>query len=117
MSTTVPPASTGKDGSLADGGRAGAPDLVQPATAQQVPQPVAAPPGSPGFDPEAARLKAIDTFEKVRPLYEDFAEVLRSILRETLSHRKIKVASIEARAKALDSFGRKASLADENDPS
>jgi ppGpp synthetase/RelA/SpoT-type nucleotidyltranferase len=42
--------------------------------------------------------------------------VLRSILRETLSHRKIKVASIEARAKALDSLGRKASMADENDP-
>lgn len=69
------------------------------------------------FDPEAIRLQAIDAYQRVRPLYEDFAQRLRGILRQTLSGPKTKVATIEARAKSLDSLGRKASIADENDPS
>jgi len=115
MSSTGPP-STEKDGQQGEHPGPAAAEPAQPAPAHQAPVPAAAP-ATPVFDPDAARLKAIDAFEKVRPLYEDFAEALRSILRETLSHRKIKAASIEARAKALDSLGRKAALASENDPS
>ncbi len=37
-------------------------------------------------------------------------------MRESLTDRKIKVANVESRGKSLESFGRKASLADEDDP-
>lgn len=60
------------------------------------------------FDGHAAR--ALEQYEKRRPLYEDFARSVSDILRESLAAADIKVASIEQRAKAPESFRRKAAL-------
>jgi len=57
-----------------------------------------------GFDFEAHRRAAVDQYQKRGPLYESFAEVVKAILGEALRNRRIKVASIEARAKTLESF-------------
>lgn len=61
------------------------------------------------FDFEQHRLEAIEQYRKVRHLYEEFTGVLRNILTEAFSTNRIKIHSIEARAKAIDSFGKKAS--------
>ncbi len=68
------------------------------------------------FDFESHRLRAIADFQKVEPLYKEFAEILRNLLSEAFKANDIQVHSIEARAKALDSFGRKASAQSEEDP-
>jgi len=68
------------------------------------------------FDFEAHRLRAIADFQKVEPLYKEFAEVLRNVLSEAFKANYIQVHSIEARAKAVTSFGRKASGPSEEDP-
>ncbi|HEY1937454.1 MAG TPA: hypothetical protein VGJ33_05945 [Candidatus Angelobacter sp.] len=67
------------------------------------------------FDFELQRQKAVDSFAKVRPLYEDFSTVVRNILRETFERKGIKSHSIEARAKSLESFGQKAMSPSETD--
>lgn len=69
------------------------------------------------FDFEAHRLRATADFQKVEPLYKEFAEVLRNLLLEAFKANHIQVHSIEARAKAVDSFGRKAFAPSEEDPS
>lgn len=71
---------------------------------------------TPIFDFEAHRQKAIDAFAKVRGKYQDFAFAVRNILREAIERRQLKVHSIEARAKSLDSFGDKAMRPSEEDP-
>lgn len=70
---------------------------------------------SDSFDFEAHRLRAIANFQGVEPLYKEFAEVLRNVLSEAVKANDIQVHSIEARAKAVDSFGRKASAPSEED--
>lgn len=71
---------------------------------------------SEGFDFEAHRLQAIDEYQKIRPLYEEFSEVIRNILSDALNSYQIKIHSIEARAKAMDSFSKKASAPSPEDP-
>lgn len=68
------------------------------------------------FDFEAHRLLAISRYQKVRPLYEEFAEAVKGVINEALRASGIRVHSIEARAKSIDSFGKKASSASDSDP-
>ncbi|MBA7655598.1 hypothetical protein ES703_63504 [subsurface metagenome] len=68
------------------------------------------------FNFEQHRLEAIEQYRKVRHLYEEFAYVLRNILTEAFSTNRIKIHSIEARAKAIDSFGKKASAQSLQEP-
>jgi ppGpp synthetase/RelA/SpoT-type nucleotidyltranferase len=69
------------------------------------------------FDFEAHKDAAVERYEKLRPFCEEFADVMFSILDEVLETRGIKVASIESRAKPLNSFGKKASEPSPSDPS
>lgn len=59
---------------------------------------------------------AAEQYQRVRPLYELFARTLQDILREALQNAGIKTASVEARAKTLQSFTDKAALPGEEDP-
>lgn len=70
----------------------------------------------PLFDFEAHRLKAIAEYQKLRPMYADTAEVVRKILNEAFGMRKVRVHSVEARAKEIDSLGRKAIEPSDTDP-
>jgi len=70
-----------------------------------------------GFDFEKHRRIAIERYQKLRPLYADFANIVQSILKEALTSSGIKVASIEARAKDVTSFANKASEPSPVDPS
>jgi ppGpp synthetase/RelA/SpoT-type nucleotidyltranferase len=68
------------------------------------------------FDFVAHRHSAESAYQRVRHTYEGFAECLRSVLRLALDQRGIHVATIDPRAKAIESFGRKAAIPDESDP-
>ena len=68
------------------------------------------------FDFEAHRRDAISQYQDVRPSYEDFSEVVRTILSEAIRDIEAKVASVEARAKALESFGDKSATPTDGDP-
>jgi putative GTP pyrophosphokinase len=68
------------------------------------------------FDFENHRLQAIEKYQKVRPLYAEYAGVIRNILSEAFNVQSIKIHSIEARAKAINSFGVKAATPDPDDP-
>lgn len=58
---------------------------------------------------DAERLHLlIEEYGKRRPLYQEFAEVVRLILQEELQSKSIRVHSIEVRAKSIESFRRKA---------
>jgi ppGpp synthetase/RelA/SpoT-type nucleotidyltranferase len=70
----------------------------------------------PDFDLVAHRRRSVENYQKVRHLYEAFASVLRNILDQALRSAGIKIASIEARAKTLESFGDKATEPSEADP-
>ena len=69
------------------------------------------------FDFENHRRQAIQEYQKVRPLYQEFTNVVKNVLSEAMKARHIKIHSIEARAKEIDSFGDKASMPSPNDPS
>lgn len=59
---------------------------------------------------DAGRLQLlIEEYGKRRPLYQEFAEVVRFILQEELHSKSIRVHSIEVRAKSIESFRRKVS--------
>lgn len=69
------------------------------------------------FDPDTYRRKAVEGYEKVRPRYKDCADAVYTVLKTALSLEDgLKVHTIEARAKGLDSFGRKAATPAEDDP-
>ncbi len=68
------------------------------------------------FDFEKHRLQAIEQYQKARPLYEEFADVVKNILSEALNANKINTPSIEARAKTIDGFGRKVSTPSLDEP-
>lgn len=68
------------------------------------------------FDFERHRLQAIEQYQKARPLYEEFARVVKNVLSEALMVNHIKVLSTEARAKTIESFGKKASTPSLDDP-
>lgn len=67
------------------------------------------------FDFEGHRLRAIDRYQRVRPLFQDYANSVRSILNAALVSRKIKIGALDARAKGLDSLGNKAKTPSEQD--
>ena len=69
------------------------------------------------FDFERHRLHAIEQYQKSRSLYEEFAYVVRNVLSEALKAVHMKVHSIEARAKTIESLGKKASTPALEDPS
>jgi len=68
------------------------------------------------FDFDTHGRTATEAYEHIRPLYESYAHDLQGVVQEALSVANIKVASVEARAKTLDSFRVKASQPSENDP-
>lgn len=67
------------------------------------------------FDFEKHRQIAVSKYEKLRPLYVEFSESVKNILREALKEG-INVHSIEARAKSIDSFGKKAAFQSDANP-
>lgn len=69
------------------------------------------------FDFEAHRLRAIEDYQRIRPLYDGVAAVVKKILEETLDARDGRFHSIEARAKEIDSLGRKVTEQSDADPS
>jgi putative GTP pyrophosphokinase len=68
------------------------------------------------FDFEAHRQRAVDAYAKIRSKYQDFAFAVRNILREAIDRWDLKVHSVEARAKSLESFGEKAMRPSEEAP-
>src|SRR5687768_6930317 len=70
-----------------------------------------------GFDFEGHGRRAAEAYQRARSRYEAFASEVKGIIVEVLRMRGLKVASVEARAKAVDSFQRKASLQLEGSPS
>lgn len=68
------------------------------------------------FDFDTHRRAAVEEYREVRPLYESFAGVLHRILDDAFRLDEMQAASVEHRAKALDSFGEKAATPDETDP-
>jgi putative GTP pyrophosphokinase len=71
---------------------------------------------TPIFDFEAHRREAVDRYARVRQNFQEFAFVIRSILRDAIERKRLKVHSVEARAKSLESFGDKAMTPSEADP-
>jgi putative GTP pyrophosphokinase len=68
------------------------------------------------FDFNRHRLQAIEKYRKVRSLYEEYASVIRNILSEAFDAQSIKIHSVEARAKTIDSFGDKSATLALEDP-
>lgn len=68
------------------------------------------------FDFDAHRRTASDAYQRVRPLYEAFAAEVQRILRQCLGSAGIQTASIDARAKSVESFSDKAASPSESDP-
>lgn len=68
------------------------------------------------FDFGAHRVAAVQAYQRARPLYEAFAGVVQRILREALQGSSAAIASIEARAKDVESFGNKAATPNEDNP-
>ena len=68
------------------------------------------------FNFEEHRRKAVADYQPKRALFQAFANVVRGILIEALRADEIQVASVEARAKDVESFGTKASKPSELDP-
>jgi ppGpp synthetase/RelA/SpoT-type nucleotidyltranferase len=64
-------------------------------------------------DPAVRLQQVIEEYGKLRPLYQDYAEVVRFILQEELHAKSIRVHSIEVRAKSIESFRRKMARARE----
>jgi ppGpp synthetase/RelA/SpoT-type nucleotidyltranferase len=69
-----------------------------------------------GFDFEAHGQRAVAEYGRLRPLYEDLAACVQDILRRSLQTHRIKIASVDARAKAIESFGAKAVMRSAFDP-
>jgi putative GTP pyrophosphokinase len=59
---------------------------------------------------------AVEDYRKIRPLYKEYAMVIRKILMEAFSSMAIKIHSTEARAKDMHSFGEKAVTPAPDDP-
>lgn len=68
------------------------------------------------FDFEEHRREAVAEYQPKRPLYQAFADAVQGIVKEALRTDNIRVASVEARAKEVESFGTKASKPSESDP-
>ncbi len=68
------------------------------------------------FDFEEHSRLAVEAYREVHPRYERFAGVVQHILEETLGSADARVHSIQARAKDIESFGKKASRPSEANP-
>jgi ppGpp synthetase/RelA/SpoT-type nucleotidyltranferase len=68
------------------------------------------------FNFSAHRESAVAKYREIRPLYLDFAEAAKVLIADILKSNNVKYSSIEARAKDVDSFGKKASKSLESDP-
>jgi ppGpp synthetase/RelA/SpoT-type nucleotidyltranferase len=68
------------------------------------------------FDFQEHKRQTAINYQNVRPLYEDFADVVKNLLSQAFDANEIKVQSIESRAKRVDSFARKASIPSPEDP-
>src|SRR5712692_8680302 len=68
------------------------------------------------FDFEAHRRAAVDRYARVRQNFQDFAFIVRNVLKDAIERKQLKVHSIEARAKSLESFGEKAMTPSDTDP-
>ncbi len=68
------------------------------------------------FDPATHGEKAAAVYREKRPLYADFARCLKNLLEEALQSSDVKTQSVEARAKTIDSYARKAGQAFPLDP-
>jgi len=69
------------------------------------------------FDFTNHKLQAVQEYQRVRPLYEEYANVIKNVLYEAFRAQSVKIHSIEARAKPIESFGNKASAPSPDDPS
>ncbi|MGO9242184.1 MAG: GTP pyrophosphokinase family protein [Bryobacteraceae bacterium] len=69
------------------------------------------------FDFQQHESTAVVKYLGVRGFYDAFALVVRRIIEEALNERKIKVQTVQARAKDAASFGKKAAQPSEDDPS
>jgi len=69
------------------------------------------------FDFNNHKHEAIQEYQRVHPLYEEYVVVIRNVLYEVFKSRDMSIHSIEARAKDIDSFGNKASMPSPDDPS
>ncbi len=68
------------------------------------------------FDFDMHRRKAVEAYQKVRPQYEAFGDIIRAVLAGALRVASIKPATIEVRTKTVESFGDKAATPAESDP-
>lgn len=68
------------------------------------------------FDFEEHRRNAVAEYQPKRLLFQAFAYAVRGILKEALRTDNIQIASVDARAKKVESFGTKASKPSESDP-
>ncbi len=69
------------------------------------------------FDFQAHRREAVEQYQTVRRRYVEYSDSIKDIIKKALAHSQIKVASVEARAKSITSYGRKASEPSDTDPS
>ncbi len=59
------------------------------------------------FDFDAHRKASVDAYNRKRGLYDEFAQTLKEILQVAVSNHTLKIHSIEARPKTLESFAKK----------
>jgi putative GTP pyrophosphokinase len=69
------------------------------------------------LDLELHAQAAVSAYLRVQPFYENLADVIGRVLQECLKKRGIKVHSVQHRAKDPSSFGRKAAIPSDADPS
>jgi ppGpp synthetase/RelA/SpoT-type nucleotidyltranferase len=68
------------------------------------------------FDPVTHGERAAAVYRERRGLYLEFARCIKSLLDEALRGSDVKAQSVDARAKTIDSFARKAGLPHPMDP-
>jgi putative GTP pyrophosphokinase len=68
------------------------------------------------FDFNSHRESAVTEFTKIRPRYVDFANTARDMISVILRGAQVRCQSIQARAKEIDEFGKKAAKPLESDP-
>ncbi|HEV7646482.1 MAG TPA: hypothetical protein VGO50_21285 [Pyrinomonadaceae bacterium] len=73
-------------------------------------------PAEQAFDFEQHRTRSIEQYREVRKKYEDFSDAVRKIIEASLLNGAVNYHEIEARAKDIDSFGKKATKPSEDAP-
>ena len=68
------------------------------------------------FEPASYGERAAAAYRERRSLYVEFAKHIKTLLEEALRGSDVKTQAVEARAKTIDSFARKASLPHPLDP-